>query len=62
MTTTETKGREFEIAAQVADLLDTLPKEQQRQVMAMLAARYGLTVKEPTRCVPPPYKPKRKLS
>lgn len=44
---TDTKGREFEIASEVAELLDTLTKEQQKQVMAMLAARYGLTVKVP---------------
>lgn len=37
----DTKGREFEIAAIVAELLDSLNKEQQRQVMAMLASRYG---------------------
>lgn len=43
----ETKGREFEIAAEVAELLDTLKPEQQRQVMAMLASRYGLTIKDP---------------
>jgi len=43
----EVKGREFEIAAEVAELLDTLSKEQQRQVMAMLASRYGLTLKDP---------------
>lgn len=42
-----TKGREFEIAAQVAELLDTLSKEAQRQVMALLASRYGLTIKDP---------------
>lgn len=46
--TETTKGREFEIAAEVAELLDTLRPEQQRQVMAMLATRYGLTIKEPT--------------
>lgn len=44
---TDTKGREFDIASQVAELLDTLTKEQQRQVMAMLASRYGLTIKDP---------------
>lgn len=44
----DTKGREFQIAEQVAELLDTLKPEQQRQVMAMLATRYGLTIKEPT--------------
>ncbi len=46
--TETTKGREFEIAAEVAELLDTLRPEQQRQVMAMLATRYGLSIKEPT--------------
>lgn len=46
----DVKGREFDIAAQVAELLDTLSKEQQKQVMAMLGTRYGLTLKEP----PPP--------
>ncbi len=44
----DTKGREFHIAEQVADLLDTLNPEQQRQVMTMLATRYGLTIKEPS--------------
>ncbi len=48
MTTIDNKGREFEVAAQVAELLDTLPKDQQKQVMAMLASRYGLTLKEPS--------------
>lgn len=48
MTQEEIKGREFEIAAQVAELLDTLSKDQQRQVMAMLASRYGLQLKEPS--------------
>jgi hypothetical protein len=43
----DVKGREFQIAEQVAELLDTLNPEQQRQVMAMLATRYGLTIKEP---------------
>ena len=43
----DVKGREFQIAEQVAELLDTLKPEQQRQVMAMLATRYGLTIKEP---------------
>lgn len=46
MTQEEIKGREFEIAAQVAELLDTLNKDQQKQVMAMLASRYGLQLKE----------------
>lgn len=43
----EVKGREFAMLEQVAELLDTLKPEQQRQVMAMLATRYGLTIKEP---------------
>lgn len=41
------KGREFEIAAQVAEQLDQLPPEKQKQVMAMLASRYNLTIKDP---------------
>lgn len=44
----DTKGREFEIASEVADLLDTLTKQQQNQVMAMLASRYGLKITEPS--------------
>lgn len=43
----DVKGREFQILEQVAELLDTLKPDQQRQVMAMLATRYGLTLKEP---------------
>lgn len=59
---TDTKGREFEIASQVAELLDTLSKEQQRQVMAMLASRYGLTIKDPPASTARGYtvRPKRK--
>lgn len=45
--TNDQKGREFEIMAEVADLIDQLPKDKQKQVMAMLAARYGLQLKEP---------------
>lgn len=58
----ETKGREFEIAAEVAELLDTLTKEQQRQVMSLLATRYGLAIKEPAQPVGKGYsmRPKRK--
>ena len=56
-------GREFEIAGYVAEMLDSLSKDQQRQVMAMLAARYGLSLKDP----PGPtrgggYAPRRKRS
>ncbi len=32
----EHKGREFEVLQNVAELLDTLTNEQQKQVMAML--------------------------
>lgn len=39
--------REFEIAGYVADLLDQLPAEKQRQVMALLAARYGFRLSDP---------------
>ncbi len=39
--------REFEIMQTVAELLDTLPKEKQRQVIAFLASRYGLVLKDP---------------
>ncbi len=46
MTQEEIEGREFDIAAQVAELLDNLTKEKQRQVMAILASRYGLQLKE----------------
>lgn len=53
----DVKGREFQIAEQVAELLDTLKPEQQRQVMAMLATRYGLTIKEPTQATGKGYRP-----
>lgn len=53
----DVKGREFDIAAQVAELLDTLSKEQQKQVMAMLATRYGLTIKEPSQSAGKGYRP-----
>jgi hypothetical protein len=56
----EVKGREFDIAAQVAELLDTLSKEQQKQVMAMLASRYGLKLTEPSSPVRGGYKPSPK--
>lgn len=38
--------REFEIAGYVADLIDQLPPEKQRQVMALLAARYGMRLSD----------------
>ena len=60
MTSTETKGREFEIAQEVAELLDTLPPEKQRQVMAMLATRYGMTLKEPSAGAGKGYSPRPK--
>lgn len=47
MTTIPTQGREFEVAQEVAGLLDTLTPEQQRQVMALLATRFGMQLKEP---------------
>ena len=56
----DVKGREFDIAAQVAELLDTLSKEQQKQVMAMLATRYGLTIKEPSQTAGKGYRPNPK--
>ena len=37
---------EFEILNDVAGLLDSLKPEEQRQVMAALAERYGLRVSE----------------
>lgn len=42
------KATEFEILQDVAGLLDTLRPEQQKQVMALLAERYGLKVTEKT--------------
>lgn len=47
-TSPDNKGREFDIARDVAELLDTLPIDQQRQIMAMLGTRYGLKLIEPT--------------
>jgi len=58
--TTETKGREFEIMRDVAELMDTLKPDQQRQVMAMLAARYGLKIQEPTAASSSGYRPRPK--
>jgi hypothetical protein len=57
MTSPETKGREFEIAQEVAELLDTLTPEQQRQVMAMLITRYRLRPAEPLTSSRSPYRP-----
>ena len=54
----ELKGREFRIAEQVAELLDSLPPEKQKQVMAMLATRYGLTIKEPASTAGKGYSPR----
>jgi hypothetical protein len=48
MPSTEHQGREFEVLQLAAELLDTLNAEQQRQAMAMLAARYNLKLVEPT--------------
>jgi|GEM_PF-6105613 len=42
-----TEPREFEIMQTVAELIDSLPKEKQRQVIAFLASRYGLILKDP---------------
>ena len=47
MTTIDNKGREFEIMHYVAELLDTLDADQQRQALAMLAVRYGMQLKDP---------------
>jgi hypothetical protein len=55
--TDEIKGREFDIAAPVAELLDTLKPEQQKQVMAMLASRYGLKLTEPPKAAGRGYGP-----
>lgn len=59
----DVKGREFEVLSQVAELLDTLKPDQQRQVMAMLATRYGLTIKEPASTIGRGYtaRPRRKF-
>jgi hypothetical protein len=46
MTSTEVKGREFEILAIVAEQIDELPEDKRKQVMAMLAARYGLIIRD----------------
>lgn len=56
----DVKGREFQIAEQVAELLDTLKTEQQRQIMAMLATRYGLKLLEPTKPSVGSYRPSPK--
>jgi hypothetical protein len=42
----ETKGREFEIAAAVTELMDTLTKEQQQQLMSLLNTRYSFAPKK----------------
>lgn len=58
----DVKGREFQILEQVAELLDTLKADQQRQVMTMLATRYGLALKEPPQATGRGYtaRPRRK--
>lgn len=38
---------EFEIMQTVAEIIDSLPKEKQHQVIAFLASRYGLILKDP---------------
>jgi len=58
MTGGEQKGREFEIAQEAAELLDSLPPEKQRQVMAMLATRYGMKLNEPSAAKPGGYAPR----
>ena len=58
--TEDTKGREFEVAAQVSELLDTLRPAEQKQIMAMLASRYGLKITEPSSPVRGDYKPSPK--
>lgn len=60
MNSTETKGREFEIAQEVAELLDTLPPEKQHQIMALLATRFGMTLKEPSAGAGKGYSPRPK--
>jgi hypothetical protein len=57
---TEHKGREFEILQSVAELLDTLPPDKQKQAMAMLAARYDMKIAEkPTPTPRPTYRKTR---
>ena len=48
---------EFQIAEEVAQLLDNLHPDKRRQVMAMLATRYGLALKEPSTNAPGRYRP-----
>jgi len=45
---------------EVADQLDQLQPDKQKQVMAMLAARYGLQIKEPPTTTGRGYRPKPK--
>jgi hypothetical protein len=54
------KGREFQIAAEVADLLDQLPPEKQKQVMAILASRYNLKLTDPPTTSGKGYRPSPK--
>lgn len=48
---------EFQIAEEVAQLLDNLHPDKRRQVMAMLATRYGLAFKEPSSSPSGRYRP-----
>jgi hypothetical protein len=45
VTTIDTRGREFEILHQVTELMDELKPEHQRQIMALLAARYVMALR-----------------
>jgi hypothetical protein len=46
--TTGTRMTEFEVLQDCAGMLDQLEAEKQKQVMAMLATRYGLKLTTPT--------------
>lgn len=60
---TQHKGRVFEILQNAAELLDTLAPPEQKQAMAMLAARYDMKITEkPTGSIPRPgFNRKRRL-
>jgi hypothetical protein len=49
---TTDRATEFQIAEEVAQLIDGLHPDKRKQVMAMLATRYGLAVKEPSAASP----------
>jgi hypothetical protein len=57
---TTDSASEFQIAEMVAEQLDQLPKDKQRQVMALLATRYGLTIKDPPAATGRGYRPSPK--